>query len=249
MSYSTVVSADSPALWYRTNESEGTTAADSSGHSRTGTYGAGVTLGQTSLLTNEPGNKSILLSGTSTGRITTTYNPFAAGSTRTFEGWARRSSSAAQDTLMGSDTASAGNQVIVVVETGAPAKMKFVAAATGSAEVSWEGAWPGNEQNVHWVIVYNDSTKKATLWINGESKGEKTLANGYAGSPGNFVAGVWSSTFQNPWHGKQDEIAVYEGALSEARIKAHYEAGTAEPEKASSGSQFFLSSRNRIVNP
>jgi len=61
--YNQTVMLDGPEVYYRLNEAAGTATADSSGHARTGTYAAGVTLGQASLLTGNPDTAVLLSNG------------------------------------------------------------------------------------------------------------------------------------------------------------------------------------------
>lgn len=221
-SFKEAILADTPAQYLRVNESAGTNANDETVNNRDGTYGAGVTLAQSSLIPSDLIDTSILLSGTSTGRITTTYSPFVAGSTRTFLFIARRTASTEQDTIFGSDTSVGSAQVLFRLEAGAPATVKFYSQV--GAPVEWASAWAGNNQDILGHLIYNDSTKKSILYLNAESKGEKTHGSAYSGTPGNLVIGAWANTFNNPWHGKLDDWAVFEGALSQARIEAQYQA-------------------------
>lgn len=71
-----------PAMWWRCNESAGTTLADASGNGRTGTLNGGFTLQQPSITGD--GDKGILLNGTTGYMQATAYSPFAVGSKRTF---------------------------------------------------------------------------------------------------------------------------------------------------------------------
>jgi RHS repeat-associated protein len=51
--YASTIRADSPAVYYRVGEASGSTAADSSGNNRTGTYASGSTLGSSGALAND----------------------------------------------------------------------------------------------------------------------------------------------------------------------------------------------------
>ena len=63
--YPDLVLADSPAVYYRLNEASGTTAADSSGNNRTGTYTAGVTLGTAGAIVADSDKAATVPSGVS----------------------------------------------------------------------------------------------------------------------------------------------------------------------------------------
>src|SRR4051812_48536327 len=98
------------------------------------------------------------------------------------------------------------------------------ARASNGAEQLWTNAWPGTGQWVHWAVVLSESTDTAELFINGASKGTRTVSQAYATTPGSFEAGASGST-NNPFDGRLDEVAVYEHGLSAARIAAHHDAG------------------------
>jgi hypothetical protein len=223
--YSDHVLADAPALYWHLGEAAGTSAADSSGNGRTGTYTGGFTLAQAGALvgTVDAADKAVLLNG-STGWLNSTYAPFTGGSTRTVEGWAYRNSSGSHDTLFGGDGTTGP---ILRLRSGGNTVEFF--ASSGASSVQWANAWPGNGQWVHWVLVYDDTARQASLYINGALVSTQTLAggSGYGATPGNFRAGAWWSG-TDPFDGLLDELATYHTTpLAAARILDHYNAGKA----------------------
>lgn len=67
--YAAAVLADAPACYLKLDETSGTVAVDASGNSRNGTYTPGITLGATSLLTDGSGKAAQFTANTSTGII------------------------------------------------------------------------------------------------------------------------------------------------------------------------------------
>lgn len=221
--YASEVIADSPSLYWRLGESSGTTAHDETANNRDGIYGAGVTLGTTGALAGDS-NTAVTFNGANNARIRSTYNPFTTGAALTFEGWAWRDNSAAgnYDALFSGDAAANAGPACYL-EQGSQ-NVRFVPIASGSENV-WVGAWPGNAQWVHWVVTFDDASNTAELFINAVSKGTRTETETYGGTPGSFQVGALRDV-TDPMLGRFDEIAVYPGLLSPARIAAHYDAGT-----------------------
>lgn len=220
--YPNAVAGFVPSLYWRLGESSGTNAADASGNGRSGTYGAGVTLGQTGALVGDA-NTAVSLTNTSTSVVTSTYSPFVAGSKRTFMGWAKRTATTDADTLF-SDAASvvflqlaSGNENVVFQ---CPASNQ-----NGLFQVTWSAAWPGTGQWVHWALVYDANATVAELFIGGVSQGQQTVVGGTFTGATTFTVGGTS----NPFNGQVDEVAVFESALTARQIATIYQAGTVAP--------------------
>jgi hypothetical protein len=204
-------------LWWRLNEATGTTANDASGNGRTGTYAGTYTLAQTGL---EPGStdKAVLFN---TGYATSTYSPFVAGSTITVEGRAKRTDSATQHQLFGGNAAGTTSPSLQM-DSGA----NTITFWNGRSAVTWNpGASVAPGTSFHWAVVYNDTSKQASLYINGALVSTQGLANSYGTPTGQFVLGAYSSGFTYPFKGVLDEVAVYSGALSAAKIASHAASG------------------------
>jgi trimeric autotransporter adhesin len=208
--YANAVGGFSPSLYWRLGESAGTTAADSSGNGRNGTYGAGVTLGQTSLLVGDS-NTSALFTNVISAAVTSAYSPFVAGSKRTFMGLANRTATTDEDMLFGD-----GSGAVSLALVSGSNDVRFL----GAFNVSWAAAWPGISQTVHWVLTYDDSTQLAELFINGVSQGQK-MAAVPMGAATTFQAGRTGAS-TSPFNGKMDEISVWESILTARQIQAIY---------------------------
>lgn len=223
--YTDEVLADSPWLYWKLDETSGTTATDSSGNGRSGTYTNSPTLNQTALI-NE--GKSVDFDGTNdhvkytlasnfTGSFTMecwinsdTYASFPG----VFGAWAANSSGNYGSNLQLSNTGSfdvnlaRSNFTFWDVNVGG-----FGSVSTGT--------------RYHVALVVDDVNDTAKVFINGTQAGStitglgpiglgasgKELRVGSLGSIGGF------------WNGKIQGFAVYTTALSSTRILAHYNAG------------------------
>lgn len=229
--YFSTVLASSPSLYWRLDENLSGppwTAKDASGHGHEGTY-SGVGL-------NQPGapigDSDKAISFTGAGSIVTAngYNPFVVGSKRTFMGWANRSIATNPNTLMGQQQSSGGLPLGVSLQVsgaGSPADVLFT---TGTSTiVTWTGAWPNYSAWHFWVLTYDDSTKIAELFIDGVSKGTKTLDAGYSSTARELLLGARMASdgsVQDTWRGPMDEFAVFESKLASSTITNIYNAST-----------------------
>ncbi|HEX8647246.1 MAG TPA: carbohydrate binding domain-containing protein [Thermoleophilaceae bacterium] len=184
-------------------------AKDAKG-SNNGTYNGGSTLSHAGATPD--GGRAVLLDGVN-GRITTTYNPFASAATRTFEGWAKRSTNGTDDALLAGDAA-VGYPVLRALAGGN--SVRFNPNTTGLGQ-DFTNALPGTGVWFHWALVWNDATRQATLYVDGVSKGTKTFLFGL-GSPGNLELGAEGGT-TNPFNGYLDDVAVYDYGLTASEVK------------------------------
>jgi hypothetical protein len=184
-------------------------ATDSKG-SNDGTYTGGYTLNVSGATPD--GDKAVLLDGAN-GRITTSYNPFSAGSARTFEGWAKRKTNASDDALFAGDAA-IGYPVLRAKAGGND--VRFNPNTTGAGQ-DFANALPGTGVWFHWALVWDGTSRQATLYVNGVSKGTLTFVFPFSGSPGNLELGAEGGAV-NPFDGHLDDVAVYTRALSASEV-------------------------------
>jgi hypothetical protein len=146
-------------------------------------------------------------------RVTTTYNPFTNGTTRTYMGWANRTTSATADTLFAGSVAS---PAVLALSAGS---QDVTWKPQNSTTTTWSAAWPGNAQWVHWALVFNESTDAVTLYINGTLVSASTNAQAYNGTPGNLVIGARQST-TDPFVGAMAWFSIHDKALTAEEIAA-----------------------------
>ena len=146
-------------------------------------------------------------------RITTTYNPFTNASTRTYMGWANRTTSTSADTLFSGSVAS---PAVLALSSGS---QNVTWKPQNSTTTTWTAAWPGNAQWVHWALVFNEGTDAVSLFINGALVTATTNAQAYNATPGNLVIGARQST-TDPFVGSMAWFSVHEKALTAEEISA-----------------------------
>ena len=146
-------------------------------------------------------------------RITTTYNPFTNATTRTYMGWANRTTSTSADTLFSGSVAS---PAVLALSSGS---QNVTWKPQNSTTTTWTAAWPGNAQWVHWALVFNEGTDAVSLFINGALVTATTNAQAYNATPGNLVIGARQST-TDPFVGSMAWFSVHEKALTAEEISA-----------------------------
>ena len=228
--YRDAVLADAPALYWRVAEASGTTATDSSGSSRPGTYYSS-TLGQESPVVSEPKDRAITVAATTRGMVTgtTSYAPPTTGFS--VEAWFKTTSTAGGRIFgMGgssgstiANNATSDRQLYLspagAVVFGVGSSTRATLASTGGAYNN--GAWH------HVVGTYDGVTMR--LYVDGAPAGSRT------GGVPTLTSGFWRAGAENlsAWPtpptssyftGSLDELAVYPTALSAARVSAHYSA-------------------------
>jgi len=222
-SYSALVLADEPALYWRMNEASGATTFINSVAS--GTY-AGTKVGTPSGVSAS----GAVLDGAywdfngTTDYITSSYTPYASGTSRTFEAWVNRDTSNTEDVIFGSSSAT--NSPRLAFPTGTGTMLFKPNGATGSgvtftaSGIGSTGSWK------HIALVFEDSTNTANLYLNGAQVASGTTADQFHATPGNFQVGRSATANFSYFDGKIAEVAVYQTALSAIEIADHYNSRT-----------------------
>jgi Concanavalin A-like lectin/glucanases superfamily/Peptidase family M23 len=222
--YPAVVQADAPGGYWRLDEASGTTAADSSGNGNTGTYVTGVTLGSPGALQGSS-DTSVTLNGNG-GYLSVpnsaSLSPTGAVSVET---WLY---------LTGYGGSFGTSWSRVVSKEGMYGLfLNYPGGAEG--QIEWDVYVPEQEgvvtldadhlqlnQWYHLVCTYDGG--QVHVYINGVEK-----ATGYATYAISAIyppVVIGGASGDGPVPGRVDEVAVYSTALSAARIRAHYLAGT-----------------------
>jgi hypothetical protein len=210
--YAATVFADSPLAYWRLDETSGTVCRDSTVNHNDATYQGAVTLGVAGALANDPavqfdGNSAQILVGDKFGFVGTV--PMS------IEMWAKPDVIDGNfrhlETKMGFDASQPSDGMYFYVVTGAK-PLGFERWANGGTDNGLKGyvargSW--------WHIVGTFDGTNLRLYVNGmlqssQPSGLALVANG--------VPLLWGQLFQ----GALDELAIYDHALSDARIQAHY---------------------------
>jgi hypothetical protein len=222
--YVTTVLADSPLAYWRFEESSGTTAADSTGNGRTGTYVNSPTLGSSGALTSA--SNGLVLNGSQ--YVNTTYDQTNA-TAYSIEAWFKTTSANAM--ILQDRGGGSGMSLTLNVEGGT------IRWGVDSNSI-WIGKWSTaavNDGNWHHVVgtwegaagVAVDSSQ-FKIYLDGVLAASS--ANGVGGSATAPVSGTGGTKmgYHAPWGmyftGSLDEVAIYGTALTATQVANHYSA-------------------------
>lgn len=228
--YANAVLVDAPIGYWRLGELSGTTAADSGSGNHAGTYTGGCALGQNDGIT-DVGQAAVLFDGTSGYVDMGNVSALKCTGAFSLEAWFSTTSAAFRELVAQADeTGTTGGYVLRLTSGG---KIRFIlVSSTGVSLFSVTTTLSYNDGNLHHVAATWDGTTNAngvTIYIDGLSVITGTASAGTPGTPAvpfRIAAGGNSLTATLPWQGVADEVAFYSGALSSARVAAHFAAAS-----------------------
>ena len=211
--YSGVVSS-TPGLvaYWRLGESSGTVACDSTGHDN-GTYLGGAALGTPGAIVGDP-DTAVSLNGSSSQVSVPATNLLNVGDSFSIEGWVKRA-----------DSATGSNQVIVSKQEGSWVLMfnesgRLTLRRSTVADVATAAVVTTDTSSWHYGMTKAGSLH---LYLDGAdvtgSVSNQTIADN------NQPLVIGQSTGTAYLNGSVDEVALYNTALSPARVAEHYSAG------------------------
>jgi len=208
------VAGDAPIAYWRLDETGGSTAADSSINSQSGTLSGGIQLGQPGALAD--GDTAMLFNG-STGyiRVPGTVSLQLAGDL-TIEGWINVSL-AARQTLISKDYL---HEFELTLETTGRLNLYQGNGSTYQNVLSTSGAVSANTWQ-HVVVTRVAATKTVRFYVNGVERGGGTYTITPTIGTNAVSIGRARSAVQYV-NGRLDDVAIYPAALGAARIAAHY---------------------------
>ena len=231
--YAGAVLGDHPSVYYRFDETSGTTAIDSTGDTAGATYGtSGVTPGQPGAILSDATNFAVV--GNSSGPMASyvdTTNVLPHGSSaRSVQVW------------MKTTTITPNNQVLVfygdLTNTGTAFFMGVKPSATGGSTVTIVGNYNGDlvfnvpqslaDGSWHELVVTYDGVRTDTLYVDGQSEGSQSLSSAYVTPLGTTLDVGWQNQFNGVANfvGSLDELAIFPSALSAAQVTATYNAAS-----------------------
>lgn len=228
-SYSGTVLADSPVAYYRMNETSGTTATDSSGHGYNGTFGSSVALGGAGLV---PGDTAPTFPGGTASAATILRSPsnsaLAPTGSLSVEFWVNVPSSVTTNSqILFTQSFADGNSnypSYISLDSGTPPYFTVQINTANGVVAAYPAAVLGAKNHV--VLTWNGST--LTGYVNGvvadSATGSGTIVNYASPYAGLTVGGPGDA--HTGFAGAVGEFAIYNTALSAARVQAHYNAGT-----------------------
>ncbi|MCW2847311.1 MAG: signal peptidase [Marmoricola sp.] len=227
--YQSEVVADSPYLYWKLDDTSGTTTADTSGTNHPGTLLAQTTaFNQVGALTSETPNRAMGFSVTSI----TANAAVAAPSTFSVEAWVKSTSTTGGRIIgfgnaSGSTTATTQDRLLYL---GANGKVYF---GVGSAKTTVASTGVVNNGTWHHVVgTFVAGASGMKLYVDGALQGSTTAtvqsysANGYWRAGAEQMTGWASNPTDNYYDGTLDELAVYTDVLTPAEALSHYRNAT-----------------------
>jgi hypothetical protein len=213
--YAAAVLADQPAFYFRLDDT-GSPLRDASGH--------GVIASATNLAWGAPGavagNAAVHLDGASSVIDVGDAADFTGTAPFSLEAWvAVEVDDATYRHLFAKDfTGAAGREEFgVYIHTGQLAFERWVDDAATATQVDLSGL--GTPSFVHSVAVYDGSA--IILYAQGNEVGRTADARAQPTKPTSLFVGTKGAGF-GTLQARLDEVAVYDHALSAARVKAHF---------------------------
>jgi hypothetical protein len=220
VTYRTTILADSPAIFWRLGESTGTIAADDSGHSDTGTYASGVTLGVAGAVIGDA-DTAVTLDGVA-GAIQEISGAGAptGSSARSLEIWFMTSTTTGQPLFNYGTTGLlsqfsvylAGNQI--QIKDGTDPLLTFTAASS-LADLAW-----------HHLVVTYDGVTSIAVYVDGVALGSAQATSAALVTVLDLTGlEVGKDNGTGFFTGTLDEMAIYPSALTAAKVATHFHAG------------------------
>jgi Pentaxin family len=221
--YPDTVRADSPLVYWRLGETQGTTAADASGNGRNGTYGGGVTLGVSGPIVADQ-DKAISMDGNNDFVIANPLTGFPSTALTT-EFWMKstdtsKAAGVISWAVIGSDNEfqvrDAFNNLLIYRPLSVTTNVRPNDGAWHQIAVTWR-SMDGQVQ------VFKDGTLVYTGTLApGTTMGQTGAL--VLGQDQDSVGGGFEPT--QAYLGALDEVSVYPSVLSATRIAAPYSAAT-----------------------
>jgi hypothetical protein len=216
--YATAVLADAPLAYWRLDETSGVVCHDATGHGNNATYLGNVSLGVTGALASDP-DTAAQFDGTSAQIDVGDKFDFAGSVPMSVELWAR------PDVIDG--TYRHLETKMLYTDAGQPDDGMYFYVHNGPSTLAFE-RWANNYTDngfgttivttgAWWHVVGTFDGSTMTLYVNGAKVGSAPTAIVVVA---NGVHLLWAQAFQ----GALDELAIYDHALSAARVQAHYQA-------------------------
>lgn len=233
MTYSAEVLADTPLIYLRLGESSGTTASDSSGNGRDGTYTGSPTLGVAGALA---GDADTAINCPGSGYVAVTGAAWMAVTDYSVELWIKYTSTTTA-MFVSWNNLSSTKKIIELADVSG--KIQITAYNTSGAGTAIVSPLTYNDGNWHHVVATKSGTT-FTLYVDGSQVATGTCASANSGQLAalNINRRPDGSLFANSSY---DEFAIYSGTLSSTRITAHYNAGTSTTKSGSASGGFSFS--------
>jgi fibronectin type 3 domain-containing protein len=226
--YAQGVLSDGPSLYWRLDESSGTTATDISGYVNNGKYGSGDTLKQAGAITDgtSPADTAVALSGSNNG-VMVSSNATPSPTAYSIEAWFKTSSANGKIVGFGNSSSATGSSSDDkhiyfnnnVLNFGVNNGSRQIISTPTSLHLA-DGLW-------HHVVATQDSTGMK-LYVDGSLVASNGVTSNQA------YTGYWHVGGDTGWGtvanltGSVDEVAIYPYALLPTEVLSDYDLGTGQ---------------------
>lgn len=224
--YDAAVLADSPLIYWKLNETSGSSYADSSPNGNTGTGTGTITQNQAAIFGS---SASALFTTANSADVTDASDPYGTSynGSLTFECFFKLTNLSQQNAIAGKGMSGADFSMYIRVDTDGTLRSGIVTTSGGDSQHDFASASGLVSSGVAYHIVVR--------WTSGVGLGV-ALNGSSAGSPLSFAHTGLRNSAVGPTVGRMitpiycsgniQNVAWYASALSDARIAAHYAART-----------------------
>ena len=219
--YRTTVLTDNPSVYYRFDESSGTTAHDSTSNGLDATYQSSVTLGTGSALTGDSDTSINISGGNGNGAATRAETGIPTGSSaRTAEIWFQSTSNSYLPLFYWGQTGAPTSQFFLYVTNG-----NELFLSSYSYGVGGYAPYSLNDGSWHYAAATYDGNTTMTLYVDGLQVGRGSIPTtlNTVSTASLLIGGDGSNAFS----GYLDEAAIYPSALTASALNKHWLAGRA----------------------
>lgn len=218
--YPSEVLADDPIGYWRLGERSGTSAGDSSGNGRSGTYMNGPTLGAPSLLSGDPGNTSVVFNGTNQHVSIADAPVWNLTGDLTIEALINVTGGANYRTIVAKHSAATDSSTFELRVEASTGRLQFVQRTTGGTYKTLTSQRALTTGTTYHVAVTKAGTT-ASMYIDGVLDRSATTFSGAIAINDRPVR-IAMRDGVKPLGGRIDEVAIYDHALPVSRIQAHH---------------------------
>lgn len=227
LDYKQVVLNPAPVAYWRLGETSGSTAYPVTG-SYAGAYKGSPRLGQQGLIVNDS-NKAPLLDGqndriTADSLTSRSYSSWSQG--YTLDAWVMTTTTSEEGHILAFSTNKGGNSIAIFRDE--PSNRFKFRDCEGSGCVSLYSKTTPVLGKTYEIVVTVDSSNHGKLYVNGVAE-NSFYSSKRPPHSAKFTIGAeydWGPTPVSFWHGKIDEVAIYDHALTATQVAAQWATGT-----------------------
>jgi uncharacterized repeat protein (TIGR01451 family) len=217
--YRSQVMSDAPVGYWRLNETVGSTAVDESGGGNAGAYVSGSVLGADGPIISDAANKAVSFGATGYVNVPDSASLSPTGAF-TLEAWVRLNSLGQQGLIEKYDTPS-HNGYLMRLQNG---RLTAYTLANGTSTRAQGNTLLAANHWYHVAAVYNGTSLR--VYVNGVEDGAAATTVSPTNGATSLKLGARGDDTAFRLDGTLDEAAVYNTALSQARLQAHFRAAT-----------------------